>query len=329
MNDFPSRYKPGASRSSSRSGALGFSLITLIAAASLQVDCAAQGDGADDSSVGGTGGAARTEVEIRIGPGGAAGGESEIHPLCGEGSCNPDTNSGCLVSPGTGGVGGATDGEWGGSGPGGEGGLLGWGGLSGNDEKGSACHVVPRGSCTGDDCEAVRSCGPSGRGLELDPCFTSGDCAAGLSCVGEGKAGVCRPYCCDGRCAANAYCEVRGQVGESVDVPVCVPLSNCALDDPFPCPEGSLCSCGASKACTLVGPGGRTACLKPGAGKQGDSCSGAVAGECGAGHVCAKTLGCLALCRSGESQNSCGAGFACQVPPHFPEGFGVCVSTGP
>lgn len=330
MNDFLSRSIPRATRRFSRPLTAGFSFTTLIVAALTQFDCAAGYAGGDGDSDGGTGGSGRTGVEIHLGPGGAGGNDLVVHPLCGAGRCDPDTNRGCAPGSSTGGFGGASSGpDLGGGGPGGEGGLLGWGGLSSDGSKGSACRVVESESCSGDDCDVVRQCEPSGKGSELAPCFSSGDCGPGLACVGEGKTGVCRAYCCDGGCSSSAYCAARAQIGQDNEVPVCVPLSNCSLDDPFPCPEGSLCSCAVGKACTLVGKGGQTACLEPGTAKQGEACTGAIAGECSAGFVCAVSLGCLALCRSGEMQSSCGAGFSCQIPPNFPEGFGVCVNTSP
>lgn len=300
--------------------------VLLILSGFFQVDCSAPRAVDADDGGGGTGGANRTEVEIDLGPGGDSGQDGGVHPLCGKGTCDPGTNAGCKALRNEMGFGGAGDDVQGlgGEMAVGQGGLLGWGGLPDVLEEVSACRVVP---CSGDDCEAKRRCEPAGRGKELDPCFSPADCAPGLTCIGEGSSGVCRAYCCDGRCSGDSYCEVREQVGPELEVPVCVPYSNCSLDDPYPCPPGSLCSCGGQRACLLVGPRGRTACLVPGEKKQGEACTGAVAGECAAGYVCAKTLGCVAICRRSDTQNPCEPGFTCQVPADFPDGFGVCVGT--
>ncbi|HSC88416.1 MAG TPA: hypothetical protein VLC09_14135, partial [Polyangiaceae bacterium] len=101
---------------------------------------------------------------------------------------------------------------------------------------------------------------------------------------------------------------------------------NCQLSDPFPCMEGQSCTCSGDRACMVVRSDGQTACAVPGAGKQGDPCTGDTPGECAHGFVCSSAAGCLRLCSPLEDVDGCGEEESCQTPADFPPDLGVCVT---
>lgn len=83
--------------------------------------------------------------------------------------------------------------------------------------------------------------------------------------------------------------------------------------------------CDEGLTCTVVRSDGTTACVPIGEGKQGGDC------PCAPGFACSKLVNeCRQICHT-EPQTTtqeCPAGFECQGNTSFPEGFGLCVSTG-
>jgi hypothetical protein len=184
----------------------------------------------------------------------------------------------------------------------------------------AGCYVANKGG------EPVPECQLAGSGEVGAPCVSSSGCAAGLACVGVGTAAQCRPYCCGdpAGCATGTYCAERPLKEDGLDpltkplaVPVCVPADGCKLDEPYPCPSGASCTCKEGLACMLV-KDKTTACVVPGAGRNGEAC------PCAAGYVCSKaTNTCLKICSTQAAQPECGSG-KCLAVPTLPEGFGVC-----
>lgn len=256
--------------------------------------------------------------------GGADGVEIPLNPLCGVGVCVPDRKTSCTEMGGAGGEAGtALGGE--------AGGLVYDPGDLG--VQGESCQVRREAGCVGEDCQLERTCAPSGASSGGDPCVSQADCGAGLACVGEGRSGICRPYCCQGTarsCAAGTFCD-EAPFPEAPDmyVPVCLPVDDCALTDPYPCPQGQDCSCPEELACVVVRPDGDTACTVPGAGREGDACTGTQTAECAHGYVCHPNAGCRKLCSLVVSPDSdepeCPRGGICQPPSEFPSDLGICV----
>jgi hypothetical protein len=173
----------------------------------------------------------------------------------------------------------------------------------------------------------TRQCVRAGEGVANAPCFGAADCAPGLACVTDGDAGRCLPYCCsaDTTCAPGTYCAEqplrRSQAAASnastPRVPVCVPADGCSLEDKYPCPTDD-CRCKNETACMVVRHDGTTACVKPGAGQQGDAC------PCAWNHICSSvTQQCVKICRT-DSESDCGTQ-KCQASAELPPNFGVCV----
>jgi hypothetical protein len=282
---------------------------------------------ADDFTplAGGPGERDTTTIRLRGSAEGGAGADL-MNPLCGRGDCQLETNLGCRAPAeggaggepgfaGSGGVAGAAGSPMGGEGP----------KSAPLTEPGEACRVRGSEEDCSEDCERIRSCEPQGQGQELGPCFSPSDCADGLTCVGEGGSGICRRYCCTAAsCGANGFCELGQELGTELEVPVCARLTVCSTLDPYPCPEGKVCPCGSERVCAVVKSDGRTGCVVPGQGQEGDDCAGYHQGECAAGFVCSSTLGCLRICQLGEVA-ACGSQAICQAPADFAPGLGVCV----
>lgn len=247
---------------------------------------------------------------------------SMLHPLCGRvGDCIPDSPFSCS---GMGGMGGG-DGMMGAA-----------GGVNLGAEElqrgGMSCQVMLPPDCEGVSCTAERMCAPSGASVAGEPCIAASDCAPGLACVGESVSGVCRPVCCAGTeasCGTESYCDER-QLLETPElyVPVCLPVDDCPLTDPFPCPEGKDCACEGPKACVVVRSDGATACTVPQGGQAGDACPGIETAECAHGFVCSPSAGCMKLCSTVSQEEECPDGGTCQSPPDFPADLGLCVGAG-
>lgn len=310
--------------------------VPLLLVAAFGTNCNSEQSG-DDDDLGPAGKPnGRQDTTVRI-PGSSYGGDGSLslNPLCGEGSCVPDTNEGCEAPSSVGGGGGGEGGSAGSAGAsnhfGGE--ALGWAGeVEGASQRerivGEACRVTTNKkdeSCTDGQCPVERACAGVGAAEEFGPCFSTTDCGAGLACVGAGDAGMCRRYCCDETsCGSGAFCEVGAELGTGLSVPVCANLTACSMLEDYPCPKGSLCACGTERACAIVKSDGSTGCVVPGEGLQGEACLGLHHGECAAGYVCSKGLGCLQVCEIGVV-SACPTGALCQAPAEFPAGLGVCV----
>ncbi len=159
---------------------------------------------------------------------------------------------------------------------------------------------------------------------ELLPCNSASDCGPGLGCVlasADQATGVCRPYCCGDveACAPNTYCAPRPMAeagAASLFIPVCVDADKCTLLEEGQCADGL--------ACAVVRADGTTACIEPGAGRQGEAC------PCAAGFQCTKLVNeCREICHT-DAQGSpaeCDTAFKCQGNASLPHGFGLCVKT--
>jgi len=174
---------------------------------------------------------------------------------------------------------------------------------------------------------------PAGDGDDAKPCLSGGDCQPGFACVGEGP-GQCRRYCCSGQssCENNQHCTVEPLVlasaGEALQVPVCMPVIDCSLAEPFPCKEGT-CSCPMDSACVVIGNRGTTSCvptasLPPrGEGEAGMPC------PCARGFVCSQAAKqCVKLCQVEAPADYCN-GARCQASGALPPGWGTCVGVPP
>ena len=289
------------------------------------VRCAAsEGEsGLGDGDGDGDQGVDRMDIDLILGysPGGDSGNGIPLNPLCGVGDCVPDDASSCV---GMGGMGG-TDSE-------------GMGGMAGGitydpgdlGTKGVSCQVRREATCDEEGaCDIERTCAPSGASRVGQPCVSASDCQPGLACVGEGLSGLCRPYCCQGTarsCDEGTFCDERSLPDfPEIFVPVCIPVDDCPLTDPFPCPEGQDCACREDRACIVVRSDGATACTVPGAGQKGDPCSGTETAECAHGFVCSPSAGCMQLCSTVAAESECPDGGTCQSPSVFPSDLGVCV----
>lgn len=247
---------------------------------------------------------------------------SMLNPLCGPGECIPDSPFSCS---GMGGMGGE-DAMMGAAG----GVNLGSGDLGGG---GKSCQVMISPECEGDACFAERICAPAGASVAGEPCVAASDCSPGLACVGDSVSGVCRPVCCAGTeasCGAESYCDKRRLLETpELYVPVCLPVDDCPLTDPFPCSSGKDCACSDNKACIVVRQDGATACTSPGTGQAGDQCSGSETAECAHGFVCSPAAGaCMKLCSTVNQDEECPSGGTCQSPSAFPADLGLCVGSG-
>lgn len=274
-----------------------------------------------DEGTGGTWGEPRETIPLDIGAtyGGSGPTSSNLDPLCGAGQCVPDEVSGCDL--GLGGMGGA--GQMGAA-----------GGFSYDPgdlvDQGASCQVTPNEDCVDEPCPSrVRECRAAGSGVEGEPCVASADCEAGLACVGDGASGICRPYCCRGTqssCDESSFCVDRRLTEHpALYVPVCMPVDNCPLTDPYPCPEGQDCACQGDRGCVVVRSDGTTACTRPGPGQTGDPCTGSEGVECAHGFVCSPSAGCMKLCVLSAAESGCPEGGTCQSPAEFPSDLGVCV----
>ena len=302
--------------------------LSLVLAGGSLVHCGGDGtssDGLGDYSNAATGDGRGSGSLAILGSGsGSQSGSVVLNPICGAGECVPDRTASC-ADAGLGGHGGASALGQGGSGWGGA------GGAAATPPPTLGCVVRAVDDCQGDGCEGERTCAAVGDAEEGDPCLLSDECGQGLACVGSGAAGVCRPYCCEGSersCGAGSFCAERTALGApSLTVPVCVPVDGCLLSEAYPCPSGQSCACSGEEACVVVRASGATACAVPGAGKEGDACTGAEAGECAVGHVCSPSQGCLKLCTpsTAGAPNACADGKNCQTPAGFPVDLGVCV----
>ncbi|HEV8547948.1 MAG TPA: hypothetical protein VGQ57_02950 [Polyangiaceae bacterium] len=195
----------------------------------------------------------------------------------------------------------------------------------------SSCQVTTQSK---NDDHAVARCLPAGMGNDGAPCFSGADCRAGLACVGDGP-GQCRPYCCAGEssCSGRTHCAVESLVlattSVKLPVPVCMPIVDCSLAEPYPCPDGATCSCSHANACVVVGSDKTTSCvpaasLPPkGKGEAGMAC------PCAWGFVCSHaTNECVKLCEVAARDLYCG-GARCQPSSTLPDGWGTCVGTAP
>ena len=255
--------------------------------------------------------------------------DAQLNPLCGKGKCVPDDRKACAGSE--------EEPEDGGGGEGGGqlGGAAGGIGFNPGDlgEVSASCQVGPEQDCAKSSCSIERACTQSGVSPEGSPCVTAADCAPGLACVGEALAGVCRPYCCRGTeeaCDENSFCDERRLLQTpEVYVPVCLPLDNCQLTEPYPCPEDRQCVCQGNKACMVVRADGATACTVPGAAQAGDTCSDQATADCGHGFVCGPDQRCLQICSTLSAESGCPTGWTCLKQSALGGELGICIaSTG-
>lgn len=275
------------------------------------------------SGTGGATGEPRDESYLNLGTalGGADSTSRKLDPLCGAvGTCIPDDADSCSDSLG---------------GAGGESSIGQAGGLSYDPgdlaSHGVSCQATPQEGCEGTSCPVERTCRSAGTSPEAAPCVVASDCAPGLACVGDGVSGLCRPYCCEGSeasCEDGYYCDERRLTEHpGFYVPVCMPVDDCPLTDPFPCPDGQDCACQDGRACVVVRADGSTACTQPGPGQTGDPCTGKETAECAYGFVCSPSAGCMKICSAVSAEETCPGGGTCQSPPEFPKDLGVCIGS--
>lgn len=253
--------------------------------------------------------------------------DAQLNPLCGKGKCVPDDRKACVGSeeePEEDGGGGEGGGQLGGAA----------GGFSfnpGEIEVSASCQVGPQVDCEGSSCSIERTCTQSGVSPEGSPCVTAADCAPGLACVGEALSGVCRPYCCrgtEGACDEDSFCDERRLLETpEVYVPVCLPLDNCQLTEPYPCPEDRQCACQGNKACMVVRADGATACTVPGAAQAGDTCSDRATADCGHGFVCGPDQRCLQICSTVSMESGCPFGWTCLKQSALGGELGICIAS--
>ena len=179
----------------------------------------------------------------------------------------------------------------------------------------------------------LAQCLPAGDGDDAKPCLSGGDCQPGFACVGEGP-GQCRRYCCAGQssCGEHQHCTaeplVLASTGGMLDAPVCMPVIDCSLAEPFPCEEGT-CSCPSDSACVVIGNQGTTSCVptaslpRAGQGEDGMPC------PCARGFVCSQAARqCVKLCQVEARDLYCN-GARCQASSSLPAGWGTCVGVPP
>ena len=302
------------------------SWILAIFAATNLAACAAMNfaEGAGGTDGGGSGGnnSGGSGGSIDYDAGGATSTIGDYSKLCGAGTCDVSSlkaASSC-ASSGSGGEGGVTN-----TGAGGAGGFTNSGGAGGITDTGAGGAPSGEAQCklTFTTASVDRSCVVAGSGAEFAPCNVAADCGPGLGCVlpTDQSTGVCRYYCCGDTedCLPGTYCAPRPMTeaaDPNVKIPVCVDADNCALLAEGQCEEGTVC--------TVVRADGSTACLPPGAGKQGESC------PCAAGYACTKLKNqCHKICHTdpGSLPTECDEGYSCQGNQAMPTGFGLCIST--
>jgi len=291
------------------------------------IQCAYDGSPSIDDSTGGNPGGSPDSSILELGRTRDEGTDGvPLNPLCGKGKCIPDDRKACADDDDEG-VGGEGGGQLGGAA----------GGVSFNpgdlNEVRASCQVGPQTDCKGSSCSIERACTQSGVSPEGSPCVTAADCAPGLACVGEALSGVCRPYCCRGTedaCDENSFCDERRLLETpEVYVPVCLPLDNCQLTEPYPCPDDRQCVCQGTRACMVVRADGATACTVPGAAQAGDSCSDQATADCGYGFVCGPEQRCLQICSTVSAESGCPTGWTCLKQSALGGELGICIaSTG-
>jgi len=180
-----------------------------------------------------------------------------------------------------------------------------------------ACHVVEQ---TGTDGGAwvTQTCTIAGSGQDGAQCQASTDCAATFECVG--MPGQCRHYCCAGNtvCDATAspsFCDVQPVVSGKFNVPVCMPISGCAL----------FGTCPTNQTCAVVKDDGTTSCVEVGEAGVGNSCDET---HCAAGLTCLGNPGartCFQLCHV-DLPADCPAGTTCSGSAQLSTNpqFGIC-----
>jgi hypothetical protein len=196
-----------------------------------------------------------------------------------------------------------------------DGGALGCSLADPNDPSGPrvSCQVVPE----PDGPKAV--CMTAGSKAAGEVCVEASNCAPGLGCVAIGAGvNVCSAYCCNDAeaCPTGTYCAPMPMAEDSsspepVQIPVCIPPTECTLLDDSGCPDGLTCA--------IVRADGTTSCVPPGEGELDEPC------PCAAGFVCAKELNeCMQLCHAG-SNTDCPSGMICQSGSQgVPASFGIC-----
>jgi hypothetical protein len=197
-----------------------------------------------------------------------------------------------------------------------------------------SCQVLPA-----DKGAPFHDCVRAGVGGPGASCLGASDCRAGLACVGTAGAGQCQRYCCnennckpieraDGGttptfCTERPLLETQSRGGAMLDVPVCMPVDECRLNEKADCAGEGCKKCPLGEACAVVNPEGKTSCVKPGNGRGGDAC------PCAAGYHCsAATKLCIKYCQPGVTDSLCDPG-KCQAAAGLPDGFGLCVSSSP
>jgi hypothetical protein len=166
------------------------------------------------------------------------------------------------------------------------------------------------------------ACVPAGLGLDGAPCRAGGDCAPGYECVGSDP--TCRHYCCAGNsaCQPDQFCDIQrsAQAAAPMNVPVCMPVQQCALIKNTGCLPGQTCA--------VVREDGSKSCVAVGSANAGESCE---TEHCAAGLVClgapapgART--CYKLCEMKGVPGACAAPQTCKggLPLFVDPGVGVC-----
>jgi hypothetical protein len=293
------------------------------------------------------------------GPGGGT--TSTLHPLCGLGTCYPDSAKTCrdYEPPGAGGQGGAggegatsSGGESGSpaggqsgasSGGAGEGGASGQAGAEAGGNaganQGGAGHGGESGGggeggqsgpetpslygcqVTRQNNEPQRQCERAGSGAENAPCFSAADCAAGLACVTEGTAGRCLRYCC----SSQTDCGAKTYCAERQ-----LRMSSSGEPTPVPvCVPADGCSLDEKYPCSDCRCPEPTVCMLVRSDtttclKPGTGQQGDAC-PCAWNHLCSSvTNQCVKICHTDPSQSECGSQ-KCQASAELPPTFGVCV----
>lgn len=293
---------------------------------------AGRGSGAESAGGAGQGG------EPAAGNG-AASGESPVDGGAGQGGETAVTAGGAPSADDSGGGGAGGEASPASSGSGGRGGTSGGAGQSASSGSGG----VPVSTLSPTSCQVTRDpkhqdrpraqCLPAGDGDDAKPCLSGSDCQPGFACVGDGP-GQCRRYCCSGQatCGDHQHCTaeplVLATAGEALEVPVCMPVIECSLAEPFPCDEGT-CSCPPDSACVVIGNQGTTSCVEVGSlppkgqGEAGMPC------PCAHGFVCSQAAKqCVKLCQV-EARDLYCDGARCQASSSLPLGWGTCVGVPP
>ena len=202
-----------------------------------------------------------------------------------------------------------------------------------DDGYSSSCTVADAGDAESDpqSCRVSRTlgsspvCAPSGKGVDGDVCSSPSECAAGFDCVDSGANQLrCRHYCCEESCSApgannrKMYCGIGTAMGTKI--PVCMPVTSCALM--------TAGSCQSFETCSIVRDDGTTSCIQVGPQRVGEACD---RDNCAAGLACIGSAGaqkCYKLCRESAAED-CESGERCVGgPPLFKDGgFGLCVGT--